>query len=179
MKLVLASGIGIFKAPPIVNVLHVILIICSTPISFLFIQRSPRHQKSHTMVCKILSCQRYNYYIQKGIDLENVAPLGDSLLKNIQEMVSNHLTSQSTPFERLVTEINEDYLLCVKAAICIYFHLNFHQLLLKMIQDWITTQLVNLFFYQYLWFLIAVKYTFRDSRKDEDKTKKRPSHRLE
>uniref|UniRef100_G3NCJ3 Dynein axonemal heavy chain 7 n=1 Tax=Gasterosteus aculeatus aculeatus TaxID=481459 RepID=G3NCJ3_GASAC len=102
----------------------------------------PIHRPSnHTMVCKILSCQRYNYYIQKGIDLENVAPLGDSLLKNIQEMVSNHLTSQSTPFERLVTEINEDYLLCVKAAI--------------------------------------LKYTFRDSRKDEDKTKKRPSHRLE
>ncbi|KAM8856216.1 dynein axonemal heavy chain 7 [Spinachia spinachia] len=84
---------------------------------------------------------RYNYYIQKGIDLENVAPLEDCLLKNIGKMLSDHLTSQSTLMERLVAEIKEDYLLCVKAAI--------------------------------------VKYTFRDSTKERDKPKKRPSHRLE
>lgn len=70
------------------------------------------------MVYNILSCQRYNYYIQKGIDLESVAPLEDSWLKNIQEMVPYHLRSLSTPLELLVDEIKEDYFLSVKTAIC-------------------------------------------------------------
>lgn len=70
--------------------------------------------------CNILSCQRYNYYIQEGIDLENVAPLEDSWLENIQGKLSCELRSLSTPMEPLVDEIKEDYLLCVKTAICIY-----------------------------------------------------------
>uniref|UniRef100_A0A8D0ADE4 Dynein axonemal heavy chain 7 n=1 Tax=Sander lucioperca TaxID=283035 RepID=A0A8D0ADE4_SANLU len=72
------------------------------------------------MDCNILSCQRYNYYIQKGIDLENVAPLMDSWLENIQDMVPCHLKSLSTPMELLVDEIKEDYLLSVKTAILKY-----------------------------------------------------------
>ncbi|XP_044073688.1 dynein axonemal heavy chain 7 isoform X2 [Siniperca chuatsi] len=63
---------------------------------------------------------RYNYYIQKGIDLENVAPLEDSWLENIQDMVPCHLKSLSTPLELLVKEIKEDYVLSVKTAILKY-----------------------------------------------------------
>ncbi|XP_074514231.1 dynein axonemal heavy chain 7 isoform X2 [Sebastes fasciatus] len=63
---------------------------------------------------------RYNYYIQKGIDLENVVPLEDSWLDNIQEMVPSHLKSLSTPLELLVDEIKEDYLLSIKKAIVKY-----------------------------------------------------------
>ncbi|XP_034417782.1 dynein heavy chain 7, axonemal [Cyclopterus lumpus] len=63
---------------------------------------------------------RYNYYIQKGIDLEHVAPLEYSWLENIQKMVPCHLRSLRTSFERLVDEIQEDYLLSVKAAILKY-----------------------------------------------------------
>ncbi|XP_078119357.1 dynein axonemal heavy chain 7 [Sander vitreus] len=63
---------------------------------------------------------RYNYYIQKGIDLENVAPLMDSWLENIQDMVPCHLKSLSTPMELLEDEIKEDYLLSVKTAILKY-----------------------------------------------------------
>lgn len=80
------------------------------------------------MDCNILSCQRYNYYIQKGIDLENVAPLMDSWLENIQDMVPCHLKSLSTPMELLVDEIKEDYLLSVKTAICMSLHLTFYEL---------------------------------------------------
>lgn len=72
------------------------------------------------IACNILSCQRYNYYIQHGIDLENVAPLEDSRLGNIQKLIPRHLKSLSTPLELLVDEIKEDYLLSVKTAICIY-----------------------------------------------------------
>lgn len=71
------------------------------------------------MVYNIISCQRYNYYIQKGIDLENVAPLEDSCLANIQKMVPCHLKRLRTPLELLVDEIKEDYLLSAKTAICI------------------------------------------------------------
>ncbi|KAA8593177.1 hypothetical protein FQN60_009293 [Etheostoma spectabile] len=63
---------------------------------------------------------RYNYYIQKGIDLENVAPLMDSWLENIQGMVPCHLKSLSKPMELLVDEIKEDYMLSVKTAILKY-----------------------------------------------------------
>ncbi|XP_049904030.1 dynein axonemal heavy chain 7 [Epinephelus moara] len=63
---------------------------------------------------------RYNYYIQHGIDLENVAPLEDSRLGNIQKLIPRHLKSLSTPLELLVDEIKEDYLLSVKTAILKY-----------------------------------------------------------
>uniref|UniRef100_A0A3B4YVU2 Dynein axonemal heavy chain 7 n=1 Tax=Seriola lalandi dorsalis TaxID=1841481 RepID=A0A3B4YVU2_SERLL len=59
----------------------------------------------------------YNYYIQKGIDLENVSPLEDSWLENILNMVPCHLKSLYTPLELLVDEIKEDYALSVKTAI--------------------------------------------------------------
>lgn len=72
------------------------------------------------MVYNILSCQRYNYYIQKGIDLENVSPLEDFWLESILKMVPCHLKSLNTPLELLVDEIKEDYLLSVKTAIGIY-----------------------------------------------------------
>ncbi|XP_075336554.1 dynein axonemal heavy chain 7 [Odontesthes bonariensis] len=64
----------------------------------------------------------YNDYFQRGIDLENVAPLPDSCLKRIQEQVPTNLKSLSTALELLVDEIKEDYLLSVKTAILTYKH---------------------------------------------------------
>ncbi|GLD71075.1 dynein heavy chain 7, axonemal-like protein [Lates japonicus] len=72
------------------------------------------------MVYDILSCQKYNYYIQKGIDLENVSPLEDFWLKNILSMVPCYLRSLNAPLELLVNEIREDYLLSIKTAILKY-----------------------------------------------------------
>ncbi|XP_041805973.1 dynein heavy chain 7, axonemal [Chelmon rostratus] len=63
---------------------------------------------------------RYKDYIQKGIELENVAPLEDSWLENIKEMVPCHLKRLSAPMELLVDEIKEDYLLSIKKAILKY-----------------------------------------------------------
>ncbi|KAF3842869.1 hypothetical protein F7725_001718 [Dissostichus mawsoni] len=62
----------------------------------------------------------YDNYIQKGIDLEDVSPLEDSWLESIQEMIPCHLQSLSTPFQLLVDEIREEYLLSVKEAIVKY-----------------------------------------------------------
>ncbi|XP_070694441.1 dynein axonemal heavy chain 7 [Pempheris klunzingeri] len=63
---------------------------------------------------------RYKYYIQKGIDMVNVAPLEDSWLENIQKMVPCHLRSFSILLELLVDEIKEDYFFSVKTAILKY-----------------------------------------------------------
>lgn len=68
-----------------------------------------------------MSRQKYDYYIENGIDLENVSPLEDSWLEEILQMVPCHLKSQITPLKLLVDEIQEDYLFTVKTAICIYF----------------------------------------------------------
>ncbi|XP_047456328.1 dynein axonemal heavy chain 7 isoform X2 [Mugil cephalus] len=62
----------------------------------------------------------YNYYIQRGIELGNVAPLEESSLQNIDEMIPCRLKSRSVPQKLLVNEIKEDYLLSVKAAILKY-----------------------------------------------------------
>ncbi|XP_067372006.1 dynein axonemal heavy chain 7 isoform X2 [Channa argus] len=63
---------------------------------------------------------RYNYYIEKGIDLENVSPLDNLWLKNILAMVPWHLKNLTTPLEALVDEIKEDYLHSIKTAILKY-----------------------------------------------------------
>ncbi|KAM9347669.1 dynein axonemal heavy chain 7 [Symphorus nematophorus] len=69
------------------------------------------------MAFNILSCQRFNDYIQKGLNLDDVAPLGDSWVESILDMVPCHLKSLSTPLELLIDEIKEEYLLTVKTAI--------------------------------------------------------------
>ncbi|XP_026231920.1 dynein heavy chain 7, axonemal isoform X2 [Anabas testudineus] len=75
---------------------------------------------SYQITAKDDSEMRYNYYIQNGIDLENVSPLEDLWLENILTTVPYHLQSLSTTLELLVDEIKEDYLLSVKAAILKY-----------------------------------------------------------
>lgn len=60
------------------------------------------------------------YYIEKGLDLTNVAPLDDYWLKNILEMVPCHLKSLNAPLELLVDEINEEYLSSIRTAIGMY-----------------------------------------------------------
>uniref|UniRef100_A0A3Q3S6H3 Dynein axonemal heavy chain 7 n=1 Tax=Mastacembelus armatus TaxID=205130 RepID=A0A3Q3S6H3_9TELE len=73
---------------------------------------SKHDNKTHT--------KRYNYYIQKGIDLENVSTLEDSWLDMILIKVPCHLKSLSTLLELLVNEIKEDYLISIKTAILKY-----------------------------------------------------------
>ncbi|CAJ1078792.1 dynein heavy chain 7%2C axonemal [Xyrichtys novacula] len=63
---------------------------------------------------------RFNYFIQHGIDLENVAPLEDSWLANMRDMIPDHLTSLRTIMEPLEKEIKENYLHSVKTAIVRY-----------------------------------------------------------
>uniref|UniRef100_A0A665VEB7 Dynein axonemal heavy chain 7 n=1 Tax=Echeneis naucrates TaxID=173247 RepID=A0A665VEB7_ECHNA len=63
---------------------------------------------------------RYNYYIENGIDLENVSPLEDSWLESILDLVPCHLKSLNTTLDLLVNEIKEDYLHSVKTAILKY-----------------------------------------------------------
>lgn len=69
----------------------------------------------------ILFHQKYNYFIQKGLELKDVAPLEDSCLENIKGMVPCHLRSLNAPLELLVDQIKEDYLFSMKTAICVYF----------------------------------------------------------
>uniref|UniRef100_A0A3Q3KEU7 Dynein axonemal heavy chain 7 n=1 Tax=Monopterus albus TaxID=43700 RepID=A0A3Q3KEU7_MONAL len=66
------------------------------------------------MICNTLPCQRYKYYIQKGIDLDHLSPLEDSWLENILEKVPQQLKSLSIPLQLLVDEIKEDYLMALK-----------------------------------------------------------------
>nr|XP_029135329.1 dynein heavy chain 7, axonemal [Labrus bergylta] len=63
---------------------------------------------------------RYKYFIQNGIDLQNVAPLEDSWMENIKALIPCHLTSLKTTIEQQEDEIKEDYLLSVKTAIVGY-----------------------------------------------------------
>ncbi|CAK6963682.1 dynein axonemal heavy chain 7 [Scomber scombrus] len=62
----------------------------------------------------------YGPYIQNGMNLEHVAPLEDSWMKNILEMVPRHLQSLNTTLQLLDDEIKEDYLHSVKTAILEY-----------------------------------------------------------
>lgn len=70
-----------------------------------------------------LSCQRYNYYIENGIDLDHVSPLEESWVESIMKRVSPNLRRHSASLELLVDEIKEDYLHSIKTAICIYSYI--------------------------------------------------------
>ncbi|XP_035507000.1 dynein axonemal heavy chain 7 isoform X2 [Scophthalmus maximus] len=78
---------------------------------------------------------KYDYYIENGIDLENVSPLEDSWLEEILQMVPCHLKSQITPLKLLVDEIQEDYLFTVKTAIWRYTFRNPRASLKDKVQD--------------------------------------------
>ncbi|XP_063744092.1 dynein axonemal heavy chain 7 [Eleginops maclovinus] len=75
---------------------------------------------SSKSTAKKTSGKGYDNYIQKGIDLDNVAPLEDSWLENIQEMIPYHLQNLSTTLQLLVDEIREEYLLSIKEGIVKY-----------------------------------------------------------
>ena len=133
-------------------------------------------QSELKMVYNISSCQKYDYYIQHGIDLKHVSPLDDSWLENILEKVPCHLRSQSPSQKELVKEIKEDYLFNVKKAIGIY---STHA---KIFGSFAIHK--NVARYQWLkyifLFVIAVNYTFRDTREScEDKVEDLPPQRLE
>ncbi|XP_047226085.1 dynein axonemal heavy chain 7 isoform X2 [Girardinichthys multiradiatus] len=62
----------------------------------------------------------YNYYIQRGIGLVNVAPLQDSCLEKIHELIPSELSHLSWEQNLLDDEIKEEYLHSVRAAILTY-----------------------------------------------------------
>ncbi|XP_028254184.1 dynein heavy chain 7, axonemal isoform X2 [Parambassis ranga] len=60
---------------------------------------------------------RLNFYIQRGMDLVNVAPLQDTWLETIRGRIPCHLQSFRTTMELLVDEIKDDYLTSIKTII--------------------------------------------------------------
>ncbi|XP_056144845.1 dynein axonemal heavy chain 7 [Lampris incognitus] len=59
----------------------------------------------------------YYYYIHYGIDTEHVAPMEDTWLQNVLDLVPTHLKNLAGTIELLSDEMREDYMFSVKKAI--------------------------------------------------------------
>lgn len=66
--------------------------------------------------CSSVSHQQFKEFVEKGLDLMSVAPLERSSLKNILQMVPTQLKTLNAPLERLLREVNDEYLLSMKRA---------------------------------------------------------------